>query len=237
MPARLIRVIASALVGTAAVATVQAAEEIPPVGDLKEVYHEAAVISGGVIVGVMRSGPPSDVSPFLSAKLPTDWADVEICARVVSSDGRYQAERAYLVPSGWRDNVALMPYQTRFPEKLARYDSEHIAVAVSQGNCGARPTRFVPASWNAEELSEDHGIVLLVNSIRASEVYLFAGRDLTASEVLCMPADKGSRAAFDYRCEIPVNDLSGGVVEVELNRVRDRKLDPPLYFELVLVRE
>ena len=147
MSARLIRVIASALVGTVAVATVQAAEEIPPVGDFKEVYHEAAVISGGVIVGVMRSGPPSDVSPFLSAKLPTDWADVEICARVVSSDGRYQAERTYLVPSGWRDNVALMPYQTRFPDKLARYDSEHIAVAVSQGNCGARKARPCLTVW------------------------------------------------------------------------------------------
>lgn len=191
---------------------------VSPVGDLVESYAPAAEVSGTPIVGLVSAGTPSP-SNVIAARVPTPWAGTTLCARMVSSDGRYEAERSYSVPAGWQGGLATMDFPTRFGAEIAALAEAELGVRVTAGSCEGPEVEavIIPAAWSSTGLGS--GAVLLVNSFRADETYILAGQ--LGLDITCEPLSSERRTAFDVMCPLPASLFESGVrVELELNRIR-----------------
>lgn len=202
--------------------------EITPKGALVEHYGSKARISSGeqvagIVVGLLMSGPKATARPALFARVPAAWRGADMCVRVVSSDGRYEAVQAYAIGAAWRGGVARLPFKSdRHEELLKELESADIAVAVRRGACGEDSAEYAPAGWNEDIPADTDGARLLVNSARADEVYLVVGD----ADISCVPSQSSNRTAFDFICDLPGAILFGGeALSVEVNRVRRGSFD------------
>lgn len=213
------RTFAMAVVGLCAIGQVIGQEmNVSPIGDLVESYAPAAEISGTPIVGLVSAGPAGQ-SNVITTRLPEQWAGTTLCARMVSSDGRYEAARPYGVPSGWQGGVATMDFPTRFGTEIAALTTLELGVSVTAGACDepAGEAVMVPAAWSSVGLGSD--AVLLVNSFRADEIYVLASE--MGLDITCEPLSSEKRTAFDAMCPLPARLFeSGERVRLELNRIR-----------------
>lgn len=216
----------------------------PPERSFSERLDPAALISGGVVMGLHVRGEaeilPADQRPRLLAIVPEAWGGHEMCARLSSSDGRYEAQIDYLIPAHWKTVVAdleFAPY-TRYPGETSLIEPMEVAAVVSRGRCRTEPTLYAPAFWNAAPRDPGEGLSLLLNSYRASEVYLSVGEGAKAQLIeSCEAVTDAPRTTFDFRCELePEVVRVGEVTRVEVNRIRRRHADPPLVFYVDLSR-
>ncbi len=195
--------------------------ELAPDGEFYENYGAATKISGAPIVGVMALGSPRPGVP-LTATIPASWGGMAICARLVSSDGRYEARGQYRVPVGWGGGVAELDYPTDITNKIAQLTADEIAALISRGDCDHRTRPLALAEWKA-----DPGVAatLLVNSFRSEETFLVFP---SGADVSCEPIASAQRTAFDMSCSIP-DELAAGAasLEIEINRVRAGSIAPP----------
>ncbi|WIY52338.1 hypothetical protein O9Z70_12830 [Devosia sp. YIM 151766] len=202
-------------------------------GELRERYAPSADISGSAVIGLVaaRAGPA--VPNAIIASIPAGWAGQDICARMVSSDGRYDATRPFFVPAAWPAGLARLDIPTRFEAQLNALEEVALGVAVSLGDCDQanEERQFVPAAWGSAALGET--LLLLVNSFRADEAYLYFPE--SGADVDCAPAAIEARTAFDMVCPLPAELVAqGGAQAAELNRVRRGTMMGSDYFTIDL---
>ncbi|MDE4276813.1 hypothetical protein PXK58_21255 [Phaeobacter gallaeciensis] len=83
----------------------------------KEFLRDSANISGAVVVGLQRQGQDED-GINLEAYIPSEWAGMDACMQVVSSDGRYEAYGPYLIPGNWAGGFTRLDFPTEYQEEL-----------------------------------------------------------------------------------------------------------------------
>ena len=200
---------------------------------LVERYAPAADISGAPLVGLVAGRSGAVLPQTVTARIPGAWAGETLCVRLVSSDGRYSAFRPFDVPADWQTELAQLAIPTQFESQLNQLQPEELGILVSLDDCsgGAAGERIVPATWSGDGLAP--GAVLLVNSFRADEAYLFDAA--SGSDVSCAPLAVATRTAFDTACPLPEAWTGGsGVLELELNRVRRGSMMGSDYFAIDL---
>lgn len=209
------------------------AEPLEIRGELRERYAPSADISGSPVLGLVALRAGEAAASRIVAQVPGSWAAQIVCARMVSSDGRYDASRPFGVPADWQGGIAELDIPTRYLAELDALDELELGVAVSMDDCSGQPDglRIVPAVWGSTEMVPE--IRLLINSFRADEAYLYiAARN---ADIACDPVATEARTAFDMVCPLPQDLLAeGGVLEVELNRVRRGAMMGSTYFTIEL---
>lgn len=208
------------------------AEPLEIRGDLWERYAPSADISGSPVLGLVAIRAGEMAPSGIVAAIPASWEGQTVCARMVSSDGRYDAYRAFGVPAGWEGGVAELDIPTQHLTQLNALDEMELGVAVSMDDCAEQPEtlRIVPAAWGSTGLGGE--LRLLINSFRADEAYLyFSSHNL---DVDCAPVATEARTAFDMVCPIPSELAGAGTVEAELNRVRRGAVMGSVYFTVDL---
>lgn len=201
-------------------------------GDFWERYAPTADISGSPVLGLVAIRAGETLPSGIAAAIPASWEEQMVCARMVSSDGRYGSYSAFWVPLGWRGEIAELEIPTEHLAELNALDEMELGVAVSLNDCAEQPEmlRIVPAAWGSTGLGAE--LRLLINSFRADEAYLyFASENL---DVDCEPVSTDARTAFDMVCPIPSALTGAGTVEVELNRVRRGAIMGSVYFTVEL---
>lgn len=195
-----------------------------------EVLRDAAEISGVVVAGVLRHGSASKDAGAVSlaADLPSDWAGSPICARVLSSDGLYEASSRYELDDAWEGGVATLSFPTVHGEFLTELVPGSVAVRITQGDCKAPGGRSTVALWNASPSAGP--VFLMVNAFRADEVFAYVGD--AAAPVRCEPLSLTGLTAFDHGCELP--DGLSGQVDVALYRIVNGKPAEPVTIRLWL---
>lgn len=187
----------------------------------REELSEAARISGAVFAGFQVER--SDTGEIdLRAHIPTDWRGQKICIRVVSADGLYEAVNNYQISDTFNKDredglPEIIPFDTKYEEFLSKAPSGSLAIKATLGSCeaGQSPDATV-GLWN-EKFSGS--VSLLVNSFRASKVFVYIG-EASQPPVLCDPIDNQARIAFDTVCNI-TNLTPGDRVKLSVYRVRD----------------
>jgi len=171
----------------------------------------------------------------VQAFIPRQWVaegNGIICARVNSNDGYYEAENAYMIEAGWTTGVATLEFKTEYPIETGELGAENVAVSVSLGKCATEPQSYAPAFWNAALGAPgggDNGLILILNSYRASEVYLLVYNKEFTTVVDCIAIEGQPRVAFDYVCPLwPELIPPGSKTRIEVNRIRRRQADAPL---------
>ena len=224
------------LAGLIASGAAWAQETAPaPVGDMVERYAPAAQISGTAIMGLSLAGTLDPSRGQITAFVPAHWQDQIFCARVVSADGRYLAQREYRTPAQWQSRLVALEFPTRSSAQLSHLSSLDIGITLRTGGCETMPRalRVAPAIWNhAQAIGE--GGELLVNSFRAQETYLVVKDDGTR-RIDCAFLPHERRTAFDASCVLPPDLLAAGrTLEVELNRIRRGQILPSDTFTIDL---
>jgi hypothetical protein len=207
------------LVASALVASVSGQDLRPvAVGELEESLAPAAEISGTAIVGLALVGAFDPTKNVVTALLPGDWKGQDVCARVVSADGRYLAQRGYLLPNDWKMDLVPLEFPTRRAREVVTGGKQDFALSVIKGICkgASGEPALALASWNAIEQT-DMAVEVLVNSLRSTETYLLAG-DVY---IPCTPVEHERRTAFDMSCNVPRSLLASETsLRFSLNRLK-----------------
>ncbi|MBE9636312.1 hypothetical protein IQ782_05630 [Salipiger pacificus] len=180
---------------------------------------EAARISGAVFAGAQVHQPDSGLLN-LKAYVPENWRGEEICVRVLSADGLYEAVNTYrIVPADTTSGptIADVPFQTQHPAKLSQVSKDSLAVRISLGACSSGQTDIITVAFLNDPAAA--GIELLINSFRASRVFVYIGDD-AKPPIACTPVDVPARTAYDTLCvlpDLPAEDL----LQLTVFRVRD----------------
>lgn len=187
-----------------------------------ERLSDAAKISGAVFAG-MQVRQTAESAVGLKVYLPPSWQGKLICSRVVSADGLYESVNTYRVaPAPGADAdaplLAPVPFETRYGDKLAKLPEDELAIRVSLGACASGQTEEVTvAYWNAGVAPR---ISLLVNSFRASRVFVYVGEE-ARPPIQCAPVEVSARTAYDTLClleDLPAQqDIKLGVFRVREN--------------------
>lgn len=213
----------------------QAQDNVPaPVSDLVERYAPAAQISGTPVMGLSLAGMLNPSAGRITAFVPARWQEQVFCVRVVSSDGRYLAQREYRAPAQWQSGLVSLEFPTRSSSRLSHTGAQDIGVTLWVGSCEDTPAalRIAPAIWNNAEAISGGG-ELLVNSFRAQETYLIVGE--RRERIACSFLAHERRTAFDTSCTLPEGLLEPGqTLEVELNRIRRGQIVPGETFTIDL---
>lgn len=212
--------IARLLAGCMVVAPISGlAQEAVPIGqgEVVEHYEAAAQISGSSIMGLSLAGALDPSRNLISALVPGAWQGKTFCVRIVSSDGRYLAQRSYLVPGKWHSQMVALDFPTRRSRELPEVSSQDIGLTLWEGDCASIPVamRIAPAIWNGD-LETVPDAELLVNSFRATETYLM----VDTRRFNCTALSHERRTAFDTVCTLPAEMLTGESLTVDVNRIR-----------------
>ena len=193
-----------------------------------EDLRSSANIAGALVIGIQRRSVNSNGTD-LTAYIPQDWAGTNICARVVSIDGLYEATNTYAVALDWKGGTLSLPYPTAYRDQLVEKPLDGIGVHVSRGDCSSDKSQDTTtlAGWNA---GPEAPLGVLVNSFRADAVYMYVG-DAPVPEV-CEPLPAQNRAAYDTLCHL--RSEWGGPVSLEIHRLVNRKPAVPMQIDLQL---
>ena len=154
--------------------------------------------------------------------VPEDWLGKQMCARVVSADGLYEAVNTYTIPEVLPRGTATVslaevPFDTAYGERLSEAESDGLAIRVTLGACeSGAPRDATVAYWNADDARR---VTLLINSFRASRVFVYVG-DGTAPPVACDSIALPARTAYDTTCALEALPV-GEQVKLSVFRVRD----------------
>lgn len=194
-------------------------------GPLAETLIAKAEISRVLVTGFQAIGAAPPERPALWASVPATWRGQSLCLRLLSADGTYSAQQTFAVPPDWGGGVSSLDFATAFADRLEALKADEMAVRISLGDCSAGDTVYALGSWNSDRRSGPADGVLLLNSMRASEVYLIekgSGRELS-----CTVKTAGASTSFDTLCPIPAPLLSGeGRLTFEVNSIRRGTFDP-----------
>lgn len=169
--------------------------------DFVEIVNEAAEISGARLVGVARFGSwPQDTNLVnVSAHIPKSWAGTEACLSVMSVDGFYQSQGTYSISSNWSGGTVALDYPTKQPKHVRDVYANSIAPLISQGACGEARLENSLVHWGGDL---QDGVVILLNTSRSEETYLYFPENPEVTEIPCTVAKFENRTAFDTVCTI-----------------------------------
>lgn len=220
--------------------------------DFNERFDPTALVAGGVVMGIIGGvfELPEDERPRVQAWIPRKWRDSVVCGRITSNDGHYEAENAWVIPADWPGHHANFAFPTDYVDQTKSIGPADMGVSVSHGACTTEPKQYTHAFWNSDTGQSTGALTLLLNSYRASEVYLLVGDGADATVVECEKiqttddrtqshshADENAspvrRVAFDYQCLLGANLLSPPNTAIEINRIRRRQADKPITITIV----
>jgi hypothetical protein len=212
----------------------QEGDILPVAGEWREQLDPPREVTQLPIAGFAVRGELAPTGPELRALLPSGRDVGEICVHARSVDGGYEAINTHLVPEGFEGPLGRLPFTTRHTERLESYGVEGLAVLVTEGAC-LRDSRNIPnvmlAFWNAAPDMEET-IILLLNSLRAEEVFVYVGEG-AGTPIRCAPVAAELRYSFDTQCAIPLARLPEGRTEVRILAMRNQQFDPEQIFDVV----
>ncbi len=201
-------------------------------GVVDEVLPAPRVTAEAVIVGLVlqkATAEPGAAARSVLAAIPPAARAGGVCLRVVTSDGLYQGRVAYDPVGPGAEPVALLPYETSTAQVFAYAEPDVAALAFPCAPGGAL-TRIGVATWAADDAAPLSGTAeLLINSFRADQAFVALG---DGPQFDCVKLTDGSRAAFDFRCAIPVDLLAEGAA-LTLFRARGASLDPEITVDVI----
>lgn len=194
--------------------------------DLLETIRPAAEISGSLLVGMQRTGKPGERFG-MGIVVPETWAGTEMCLRLISIDGLYEATATVPVAPDWPGQTLIFPFPTRHPAELFERVPGAIALSATRPACGSAPAETTLTYW-----TDDAGdAALLVNSFQADTVYAYFGDEPVP--VRCDPLRLDGRSAYDTRC--PLSGVTArGSTTVSLLRVVDGDVAPQVTLQVWL---
>ncbi|NOR63724.1 MAG: hypothetical protein GQ535_14680 [Rhodobacteraceae bacterium] len=189
-----------------------------------EIVREAAKISGIQLRGLVSHGAYTDdgAPPQFSVILPQSWGGGVFCMRVVSSDGLYEAENTYQIPSTWQGGAAVLDYPTSTPGRLAALRPEEIAISSANGACGDTSGEIAVTFWEGAQVADS--VSLLINAFRAEETYLYFDDEPSIPDIKCSVSSAAIRASFDTICTIPAALIRGRPVEATILPIKNGEL-------------
>lgn len=200
-------------------------EAIRAEGPLAETLIAKAEISRVLVAGFQSIGAAPPERPALWAAVPASWRGKSLCLRLLSADGTYTAQQSFAVSPDWRGGVSPLGFATAFADRLEALKADEMAVRISLGDCSTGDAVYALGSWNSDRRSGPMDGVLLLNSMRASEVYLIEKG--TGRELSCTVKTADASTSFDTLCPIPAPLLGGeGRLTFEVNSIRRGTFDP-----------
>lgn len=194
----------------------------------KEFLRDSANISGAVVVGLQRQGQ-DEQGINLDAYIPIEWAGMNACMQVVSSDGRYEAYGPYLIPGDWVGGFTRLDFPTEYQEELMGIPHDGLGAMLLEGDCNDRNTGGVSvALWNSALAQDPY---LMVNSFRADRVFMYM--EGLEQPTLCERVDTPTPIAFDTKCKISSGQVVGKT-HLEIYRVTGGKPSQPTGVEIWL---
>lgn len=180
---------------------------------------DAARISGAVVAGVQVMEPAHGIAD-LRAHIPTSWIGGEMCVRVVSADGLYEAVNTYEIsqsPTGSESPPPLpeVPFETKYTDVLSEAGANGLAIRITRGRCYEGHSDEATLAF--VNMVSAPSVKLLVNSFRAARVFAYVD---DGAPTQCEPIQAQTRIAYDVVCvleDLPAKDS----VEVEIYRVRE----------------
>lgn len=176
--------------------------------EFREFVTENARVSGDIVMGVMLSDDSSSPAlPYLSTANHwiTSDAETQVCVRIVTKDGRYEAENTYVVPQRYQQSSAEFPYDGTRSDILTR---EPAAALVKIGSCGSRDAVAVPVLPQTETAPKLDLLHVFINAAgNAVDVAWGRGRDQTAD---CVDVTELDGLKYTSRCDVPLSALQGG---------------------------
>ncbi len=173
----------------------------------QERVSEYSKVSGDIVMGVMLTGDEaSGREPSIVTGVAPDWTDSgaasSVCVRLVTKDGRYEAENTYLIEPGYSGAEAPFPYEGDQADLLA----ERPAVAlVKAGRCGDRSDTFIPVLWKAEPGAQPRTLRVYVNSA-GNPVSIAWGRSADAIAD-CADVTELTGLKYTARCDVSLDKL------------------------------
>lgn len=201
------------------------------IGELKEKLSKTAKISGGIVAGFYADGETNPKKPSISAKIPKNWLDKDICLSIVSDDGQYEGSQSYRVSNsglgGWLD----VPFSSNHTEYLSDTNHANIGTIFSEKSCSLKTNNFIPAIWNEKPVRNITNYTLLINTFNSDEAYLVVNNTL---QIKCSETKNDKKIAFDYECNINSKYLNQTMNEVELVRFKGSNAQPSYVFSIVI---
>ncbi|SDF61564.1 hypothetical protein SAMN04488105_13610 [Salipiger thiooxidans] len=190
-------------------------------GPFQERVSEYSKVSGDIVMGVMLTGDEASTrEPSIVTGVAPDWTESSaaspVCVRIVTKDGRYEAENTYLIAPSYAGTRAPFPYEGQQADLLA----ERSAVAlVKAGRCGDRSDTFIPVHWKAEPGAQPKTLHVYVNSA-GNPVSIAWGRGADAIRN-CANVTELAGLKYTARCDVQIDELpSEATVRLTLFVVR-----------------
>lgn len=169
--------------------------------EFSEVVKDAAEISGARLVGFARFDLSAETEVVeVSAHIPMSWSGAEACLSVMSVDGFYQSKGTYRISNGWSGGIVALEYPTERPERVLKMGKDRIAPLLTRGACGGARLESTLVQWGNDP---DSDLMVLLNTSRSEETFLFFPDKAELEEIECRQADFDNRTAFDTVCLIP----------------------------------
>jgi len=164
-----------------------------------EIVREAAQISGARVVGLTAFGI-NGMQPEVSAIIPSDWKNDQVCLKVVSADGLYEAYNTYTVSADWTGGTIVLPYPSKSPDRVIAIPGDLMSGLLQRGGCGSEHEEVAPVFWGKGTYG---ALRVLLNTARADETYLTFPQHPDYGDIVCDTIAASSRNAFDTACTIP----------------------------------
>ena len=204
---------------------------LPLSGDdaMNEMLNGSPEIRGALVMGLqVHRDLTEGADPDVRIAVPETWDAGEICVRVMSSDGLYEAINAHRVPDSAKGGVGRVEYTTKFQDILAGKRQGDLGIRVTEMACGAEgedETRLTPAYWNSQ--ADEAELSLLLNTMRAQKTYVYVG-GTSGRRILCDDTGRPSRFAFDTICLFDPALLGPGETELVILTVVDQQFQEPV---------
>ncbi len=223
--------ISAALMLTVVSASAQESNLLPLLGDdaMNEMLNGSPEIRGVLVMGLqVYRDLPEGADPDMRISVPETWAAGEICVRVMSSDGLYEAINAHRVPDSAKGGVGRVEYATKYRDILADKRQGDLGIRITENACGAEgedETRLTPAYWNSG--TDEAGLSLLLNTMRAQQTYVYVG-GISGTRIACNDTGRPSRFAFDTICQFDSALLEPGETELVILTVVNQQFQDPV---------
>lgn len=171
----------------------------------QETVTENARVSGDIVMGVMLVGD-SPVSVDPSVRTGNHWmasdGETQVCVRIVTKNGRYEAENTYVVPQRYNSAAAVFRYGGTRRDILSE---EQATALVKTGACGSRDAVVVPILSHDEPFKGSEILRVFINaSGNPVDVAWGRGRDQVAD---CTDVTELDGLKYTARCDVPIASL------------------------------
>lgn len=170
-----------------------------------ETVTENARVSGDIVMGVMLiddSPSPGDPSVTTGNHWMASDGEAQVCVRLVTKNGRYEAENTYVVPQRYKKANAVFPYGGT---RLDILSQEPAAALVKIGPCGRRDAVVVPVLSHTESSNASNMLRVFVNAAgNPVDVAWGRKRDQVAD---CTDVTDLDGLKYTARCDVPLSAL------------------------------